>query len=201
MHPDQFTLLNSPDLNIFKRSVAELEYHVEILDLLGLDDTAKIQIHVGGVYDSKSDSMSRFIERYELLPEEIRRRLVIENDERLYSLRDCVGINFYCGIPVVFDAFHHQLYNNGEGVAAALRACARTWEEEDGLPMVDYSSQQADKRQGAHAETIDVRHFKRFIEESKPFDFDLMLEIKDKEESAAKAVKAVSKDKRFVGSV
>jgi UV DNA damage endonuclease len=36
MHPDQFTLINSPDRGIFNRSVRELRYHSDVLDLLGI---------------------------------------------------------------------------------------------------------------------------------------------------------------------
>jgi UV DNA damage endonuclease len=55
MHPDQFTLINSPDRGIFNRSVRELRYHSDVLDLLGTDLTAKIQIHVGGAYGNKEE--------------------------------------------------------------------------------------------------------------------------------------------------
>jgi UV DNA damage endonuclease len=48
MHPNQFTLINSINDEIFARSKKELKYHAEILDLMKLDTSAKIQIHVGG---------------------------------------------------------------------------------------------------------------------------------------------------------
>ena len=42
MHPDQFTLLNSLDEGIFDRSVRELSYHCDLLELLGTGPSAKI---------------------------------------------------------------------------------------------------------------------------------------------------------------
>jgi len=57
--------------------------------------------------------------------------------------------------------------------------------------MVDYSSE-GDKK-GAHSQTIDIRLFKRFLEQTQGLDFDVMLEIKDKEKSALKAVKYIKK--------
>jgi UV DNA damage endonuclease len=109
MHPDQFVLLNAPDTGVLERSIADLTYQSQVLNLLGLDDSAKLQIHAGGVYGNKTASMERFIKNYERLDETIRRRLVIENDERLYTVSDCLTIHKRTGIPVLFDVFHmHQ---------------------------------------------------------------------------------------------
>ena len=197
MHPDQFTLINSPDEDIFRRSSAELAYHARVLDLLGLDNTARIQVHAGGVYNDKPASIDRFCARFEKLPETVRRRLTVENDDRLYSVADCLQISRRTGVPVLFDSFHHRLNNRGEGTAAALAMAAATWKQADGLPMVDYSSQKKDARKGSHAESIDLRHFARFIAAVAGMDFDIMLEIKDKEKSALRARQQLVKMKRI----
>ncbi len=163
MHPDQFTLINSPSEDIFRRSAAELFYHARVLDMLGLDGTAKIQIHAGGVYNDKAASIDRFCARFEQLPETVRRRLVVENDDRLYSVTDCLLISRRTGVPVLFDSFHHRLNSRGESAAAGLAMAAATWKKVDGPPMVDYSSQKLGERTGSHAEHIDLKHFARFI--------------------------------------
>jgi UV DNA damage endonuclease len=197
MHPDQFTLINSPDPDIFRRSAVELNYHALVLDLLGLDLTAKIQIHGGGVYGDKAKSLDRFCGRFEQLDQQIRQRLVVENDDRQYSVADCLAISRRTGIPVLFDSFHHQLNRNGEDTVTALRLAAATWGKSDGLPMVDYSSQRKDERAGAHTERIDLKHFARFIAAAGGLDFDIMLEIKDKEKSALRARRFLAKTARI----
>jgi UV DNA damage endonuclease len=197
MHPDQFTLINSPDPAIFERSSAELAYHARVLDLLGLDLTAKMQIHGGGVYGDKKASLDRFCTRFERLDAKIRRRLVVENDDRQYGLADCLAVSRRTGIPVLFDSFHHQLNSNGEDAAAALRLAAATWGKSDGLPMVDYSSQKKGERPGAHAESIDLRSFAGFIAAGGALDFDIMLEIKDKEKSALRARRFLARINRI----
>ena len=64
MHPDQFVLLNAPDTGILQRSITDLVYQVQVLDLLGLDRSAKVQVHVGGVYGDKPASIDRFVKQY-----------------------------------------------------------------------------------------------------------------------------------------
>lgn len=192
MHPDQFTLINSPNNEIFNRSINELLYHSDVLDLLGLDTTAKIQIHVGGVYGDKTESMRRFVSRFFMLAKNIRERLVIENDDRLYSIKDCIALSEKTGIPVLFDSLHHECLNNGETFSEALDQASMTWQQKDGIPMIDYSQQQKGKRIGNHIETIDMKEFKTFLNEVSKKDFDMMCEIKDKELSAIPAQQFVS---------
>ncbi|MEM4133732.1 MAG: UV DNA damage repair endonuclease UvsE [Candidatus Micrarchaeia archaeon] len=191
MHPDQFVLINAKDKRIIESSIRELNYHCDVLDLMGLDSTAKVQIHVGGVYGNKEESIQRFIENYKKLPNKIKKRLVIENDERNYSLKDCVAIHQETKIPILFDSFHHLCLNNGETRREGIEIAMDTWKEKDGVLMTDYSSQEKNAKIGTHAKHIDIEDFKRYIEETKNLDFDIMLEIKDKEKSALKAKKLI----------
>jgi UV DNA damage endonuclease len=189
-HPGQYVLLNSPREDVVERSVAELMYHAELFDLMGLDDTAKIQIHTGGVYGDKAAAIDAFIDRYTDLPEPIRRRLVIENDERNYSLADNLAIHERTGIPLLFDVFHHTLLNDGESLPEALDAFMPTWDGH-GAPMMDYSTQNPDKQPGAHTQSIDIDDFAGVLAEIGDRDLDIMLEIKDKEQSALAAMALV----------
>jgi UV DNA damage endonuclease len=198
MHPDQFIILNSPDDRIVSRSIAELAYHAELLDLMGLDSSAKIQLHVGGLYGNPDESISRFIRIYARLDPAISRRLVIENDEQRFNAADCLRIHDETGVPVLFDVFHHACKNNGEDIGAMLYRIKKTWRRRDGTLMVDYSSQHPAKRRGGHAEHIDIGDFRKFLELSKPHDMDIMLEIKDKEASALAAISLASQDSRFI---
>ena len=209
MHPDQFVILNSPNAKTVKNSINELKYHCNILDAMCLDETAKVQIHVGGVYKNKQDATDRFIRIFnsnsKFVDGSIKKRLVIENDDRLYSLMDCLSINQETGIPIVFDAFHHELLNNDEPLRIALQKAMSTWKMGyDGFPMIDYSSQnKVDRgenkgRRGRHIETIDLLLFKRFLKETQHLNFDIMLEIKDKEKSALKALEVLRTNKYFI---
>lgn len=187
-HPDQFVVLNSPNPDIVERSIAELVYQGSMLDLMGLDSTAKLQIHLGGLYGDRDSAIERFIATWHTLPREVQVRLVVENDDRLFSLRDCLRLHEATGTPILFDNFHHECLNNGEPMAEALRLAAGTWHPtRDGVLMMDYSSQSLGERRGKHVSTIAEDLFRAFLVDLGDLDADIMLEIKDKEASAHKA--------------
>ncbi|MEW5826641.1 MAG: UV DNA damage repair endonuclease UvsE [Candidatus Bipolaricaulota bacterium] len=198
MHPGQYTVLNATDERIVKNAVRDLAYHVQLLDLMELDRTAKVQIHVGGVYGNRESSLARFVRVVRKLGEPIRRRLVVENDERGFPLADCLRIAEETGLPVVLDVCHHRLFSRGESLEDALFAAAATWRGEDGLPIVDYSSPRPGGRFGQHAESLDAEDFSAFLRVSAGLDIDVMLEVKDKEVSALRAIGLSRGDSRLV---
>ena len=114
MHPGQYTVLNSKNQKVFRNSIKDLEYHVNVLDLLGLNKTAKVQIHVGGVYNDKKTSLKRFKKRFLNLEQRLKNRLIIENDDKSYNLDDCLNINKSTEAPIVFDIYHHECNPSGK---------------------------------------------------------------------------------------
>ena len=197
MHPGQYTVLNSPDDTILARSIKELHYHADVLDALRLDTSAKMQIHIGGVYGDKDASIRRFIERYHTIDDTLKQRIVIENDDHSYTVNDCMRIYEETGVPILFDTFHDELNHSGLSNQDTLSCISRTWQDHDGIPMIDYSDYHSNGRRKSHAESIDISRFESFLTATRPYDFDIMLEIKDKETSALKAVEIARKDKRF----
>lgn len=193
MHPDQFVVINSKDPGIVGRSVEELKYHCQVLDCLELGETAKVQIHIGGVYEEKEKSMKRFIENYQKLPDFVKKRLVVENDDKSYSAKDCLEIYQKTKIPIVFDTLHHECLNNQEKARDVFEEIIKTWRKKDGLPMVDYSNRISGDNKCRHVQSLDPELFKKFIEETSELDFDIMLEIKDKELSAEKALEVIKR--------
>ena len=199
MHPDQFVILNSKSEDIVRNSIRELQYHCKLFDSMRLPTSAKIQIHGGGVYGDKKKAKKDFSNNFNnLLEENLKRRLVIENDDRSYSLQDCLDINSETGIPIVFDTFHHECLNNGETIQQSLSSFIKSWKYTiDGNPILDYSSQSTGERKGKHAKTLNITHFTHMYDEFKntikdnQVDLDIMLEIKDKEKSALMALKMI----------
>lgn len=194
MHPDQFVLINAKNQDIVANSIKELEYHTNLLDVMGLDHSAKVQIHIGGIYGYKERSKKQFIANYKnLLSEEIKKRLVIENDDHLYNLKDCIEMHEYTNIPILFDVFHHICFDSNLPLNNALQRSSSTWNHsKDGIMMIDYSNQEPNQRKGKHSKTLDIKQFEKFILSISNCDFDIILELKDKEKSAKKAIKVIN---------
>jgi len=100
----------------------------------------------------------------------------------------------YIDTPILFDLFHHICFDSNLSINEAIQKASSTWNRhKDGLMMIDYSSQEPNQRKGKHSETLDTKQFEKFILSVSDYDFDVILELKDKEKSAAKALKVLNK--------
>ncbi len=193
MHPGQYTVINSHKRDVANRAIEDLIYHNRFLDALDLDSSNKIIIHIGGVYGDKESAIKRFSKNYQTLDEPIKRRLLIENDDKSYNIEEVMEIGIKNKIPVVFDNLHHRV-NNCPGTDKYWIALAKkTWKKEDGKQKIHYSQQNILKNSGAHSETIDLLEFKEFLDKQIDVDLDIMLEVKDKNLSALKAINFLNK--------
>ena len=173
-HPGQYTVLGSARPEVVDASLAELEYQALLLRSLGLDTSHKLVIHLSGTAE-------RFLAGVERLSDDARARLVVENDER-WSLEEVLPL----GLPVVFDAFHHELRPSFPdlGVRAATLLAGETWTTRQ---EVHFSTQDPGKRAGAHSATLDPDAFVRFADAVGDLELDCVLEVKDKEQSVLRA--------------
>jgi UV DNA damage endonuclease len=185
MHPGQYTVLNSIREEVVSASLAELDYHAQFLEAIGQDFSSKIILHLGGTYGDKALSLQRFIANFRKLPERVQKRLVVENDEKNYTLSDALDVNDEIGVPVVFDVFHHSWNSSfpGESLTNLIHKAAATWKVQDGPPKVHYSNQWVGKPPGSHSKSIDLQAFAHFYTQVMDQRLDIMLEVKDKEQS------------------
>lgn len=193
MHPGQYTVLNSPDRGVVERAVDDLEYHNIVLDQLGVNAEHKLILHTGGVYDDKALAKQRFSAQYKLLSPSVRDRLVLENDDRLFTIEDVLDISADTGIPVVYDNHHNAVNPSRPDMTDRdwIERCIPTWEEKDGRPKIHYSQQDPGKRRGAHSATIAIDAFLTFYEQIP--DVDIMLEVKDKNVSAVRCLNCTTR--------
>lgn len=201
MHPNPIVYLNSPDSDVVKRSIEELEWHVKFLDSLNLDYTHKIVFHAGGVYGDKTEAIKRFVRVYNSLSEEFKNRLTLENDDRSYNVWDLININEATGIPIVFDNLHHKVLNTektkDKDIESILKKFFSSWDKKSGLPDIHYSTQRENARQGSHSESINIEEFADFFLKFYHLDFDIIFETKDKDKSVLALFELFKRDERF----
>ncbi|SDQ47247.1 UV DNA damage repair endonuclease UvsE [Carnobacterium viridans] len=195
MHPGQYTVLNSPDKDVVSRAVEDLNYHTRFLDSLGVGSAHKIILHIGGVYQEKEKAMERFVENYQtLLSDAVKKRLVIENDDRSYTVSEVLTISQVTGAPVIYDNLHNAINTSDvtKDDAYWIELTRKTWKSEDGRQKIHYSQQSPMNRIGAHTQTIAIEPFLNFYYQVSREDLDIMLEVKDKNLSAVKCITATT---------
>ncbi|WP_406786107.1 UV DNA damage repair endonuclease UvsE [Clostridium neuense] len=190
MHPGQYTVLNSINDEVVENAVRDLEYHTSFLDALEVDSKNKIILHIGGVYGDKQKASENFIKNYFKLPEKIKKRLIIENDDRNYNVEEVLNISKEISIPVVFDNLHNKLNPSPKKLSEGewISICKETWKKEDGRQKIHYSQHKNGGTFGAHSDTIFADEFLEFYNSLKDKDIDIMLEVKDKNLSAVKCI-------------
>jgi len=184
-HPSHFNALGSPNPTVVEKTIKELNAHSKIMDMMGLSATVynKINIHIGGAYGDKQATLKRWIDNYHLLDFNTKERLTVENDdkENMYSVRDLYhGISEQCGVPIVFDYFHHKFCTGGLSEQEALELAAKTWPK--GIPPCTHYSES--RRKEHLDESIKAQaHSDKIVDtiETYGIDIDVVVEAKHKE--------------------
>ena len=109
-HPGQYNVVGTPDEKTFLQTCEDLKYHADVLDLMELDQHSVIVVHGGGIYGDKEKTIDRWSRQYHRLPLNVQKRLVIENCEKCFSIKDCLKIAIKVNIPIVFDTHHFACY-------------------------------------------------------------------------------------------
>ncbi len=133
-HPDQFILLSALKPEITRLSIADLEYQAEVATWVGAD---VINIHAGGSYGNKAEALARVAAVVKTLPQAVRARLTLENDDRVYTPADLLPLCRDTGIPFVYDVHHHRCLPDGLSVEEVTAQALATWDRE---PLFHLSS-------------------------------------------------------------
>lgn len=200
-HPSQFIVLNSPDPELVRKSIWDLTSQAEMLDLMGLGPEAVLVVHVGGVYDDRLAARQRWIDTWPTLPEPVRRRLVLENDDLRFSCADVLHVHEHTGVRLIFDHQHFWCLNpEGQEMRDALSRMLASWPG-DTRPKVHFSSPRTELRQlvrknrktgkaetvnvapvwTGHADFVQPFEFISFMRVAEGLEFDVMIEAKAKD--------------------
>jgi UV DNA damage endonuclease len=199
-HPSQYIVLNSDSERTQVAAARDVEMQAALMDAMGLGPESVCILHVGGMVGGRDAALERFERGVELLSEAGRRRLILENDDRTFSLEDVLEVHRRTGLRVVWDILHHHC-NDPAGIPdrEALELALATWPDGE-LPKIHYSTpktamEERRKKVGrrverswvlpqlrAHADMIDPIAFEHFVTETAAgLDFDVMLEAKAKD--------------------
>lgn len=155
LHPDQYVVLSSDSPQVVQNSIKILERHARTFDLLGLPRSpwALMNIHGG-----KSQRAEQLIQVVSELPEAIRNRITLENDEYAYSAGEILDVCHRAGLPMVFDAHHHVCHEglttyDHPSVAEMFYAARETWSNPEWM-LVHISNGQDSFNDRQHSELI-----------------------------------------------
>lgn len=154
-HPDQFVVLSSPYPAVVANSMKELACQAWLAEAVGAD---VINLHAGGVYGNKSLALARLCQVFADLPENVRSRLSLENDDASYTVADLLPVCDQLAIPLVYDVHHHRCKPDGLSIEQATLLAGATWRRLGREPYCHLSSPRAGWGGGdvrPHADYID----------------------------------------------
>ncbi len=190
-HPGQYTQLGSPRKPVIENAIRDLDYHAELLSLLKLppqqDRDAVMILHLGGVFGDKAATLDRFRENYKKLPQGVKNRLVLENDDVSWSVHELLPLCEELNIPMVLDFHHHNIIFDPEQIREGTKDIVdlfprilATWKRKNITPKMHYSEPTPSAITGSQRR----KHNPRVATLPPcPPDMDLMIEAKDKEQA------------------
>lgn len=189
VHPDQFTILNSTKKEVFNRSINSLEYHYNILSKLNIKNKI-IVLHIGSGEFGKKKSITRFINNYSKLPAYLKETITLENDDKVYNIKDTLNLCIKLGIPMTLDYHHHICNSDDLIIEDYLEAILNTW---NNVPKIHFSSPKSKlkKEFRSHNDYINSSDFIAFLDKLKKVDIDvdIMIEAKAKDEALFRLIR------------
>jgi UV DNA damage endonuclease len=171
--------------------------HADILDMMKIDHSGIICVHGGGTYGDKENAIRRWIEQFDDLPKNVKKRLAIENCEKSYSVSDCVYIAEQCNISMIFDSHHYDCYsilhpNEIQDCPEDLiPQVVDTWKKLDRNPVMHISEQAPNKRIGAHSDYIEkIPQYMLNL----PEEYNCTLHIEVEAKAKEKAIKKIKEN-------
>jgi UV DNA damage endonuclease len=193
-HPDHFVILNSTNQEILKTSVKTLRMHEALLKGMKIPPIHRCVLHVGGGYKDKERALEQFIENWSFIPTTIQQMVMLENDDKTFSIGDTLYLGEKLAVPVVFDYHHHLVNDEGCNWEDEWQRIVHTWKDSP-LPIkMHISSPRDEKDSRAHADYIDKEMFLTFlhgIKGSVP-QIDCMVEAKGKDDALFRLMNELS---------
>ena len=186
MHVDPYYVLNSVSDNVVKSTINICKIYHNMFKLMKIK--SNLIFHVGGKTISKEEGIKRFINNFKLLDKEIQDMIMIENDDKIYNIIDCINISKEINCKICLDYHHYKCNNDKEDISNYLEYIFNTF---DGIPKVHFSSPKSKKEYRAHHDFIDIKEFVKFLNMIKVCDrdIDIMIEAKMKDDALFRLIR------------
>ncbi|MBP1949896.1 UV DNA damage repair endonuclease UvsE [Virgibacillus litoralis] len=195
-HPDHFVLLNSPGPDVLKNSIKSLRMHFRLLEGMGVNPEHRCVLHVGGGYGDKEKALEQFIHNWAFVSPELQSMIILENDDKVFTLSDTLYLSEKLAVPMVFD-YHHYLANHTEteNWRENWERIVQTWKSSTVPVKMHISSPKSDKQFRAHSDYVDSAMFMDFLREIKGTvsQIDCMIEAKQKDDALFKLMDDIQK--------
>ena len=183
MHLSEYCILNSTNKEVVKRSIDEIKYHYKLLKSFKVKPN--LIIHIGSKSFGKENSITRFINNFNKLPNYLKNTLLIENDDKVFNVEDTLKLCQKIKRPMVLDVHHHNCNKSEKDLSNYLNEIFNTW---DTTPKIHFSSPKNKKDFRAHNDYINSDDFINFIKLIDR-DIDIMLEAKAKDDALFRLVR------------
>lgn len=199
IHLDHYYVLNSTKEEVVSSTINILNFYKNIFKFMGI--CGKIIMHVGGATNGKREGIKRFCNNFKLLELDTQEIIILENDDKIYNIKNVLTICTKLNIPMVLDYHHFMCNKTNEKIEDYIIKIFNTWSEK---PKVHFSSPLDKKHYRSHHDYINVDDFLKFIDRIKfcNIDFDVMIEAKMKDEALFRLVRQIKykTDYRFIGN-
>ena len=192
MHLSEYCILNSTNKEVVKRSIDEIKYHYKLLKCFKVKPN--LIIHIGSKSFGKENSITRFINNFNKLPNCLKNALLIENDDKVFNVEDTLKLCQKIKRPMVLDVHHHNCNKTEKDLSNYLNEIFNTW---DTTPKIHFSSPKNKKDFRAHNDYINSYDFINFIKLIDR-DIDVMLEAKAKDDALFRLVRELKYKTNYI---
>ena len=197
-HPDEFCLLTSDKDIVTNNSIDILKFHLEIFKLLGIN--GRCVLHIGSSKPTKYEALLRFKDNFNKLSNELKNLIILENDDKTYTVSDTLTLCEELNIPMVLD-YHHFICNHekNEKINKLLPRIIKTWDNTNLNPKMHFSTSINSIQKRNHSTYLNYNFFIKFLKLLKPLntDIDIMLEAKGRDEALFRLIRQLKFYKDF----
>ena len=196
IHLDPYCVLNSTNKDVVNSTINIIKFHKNMLKEMNIK--TNMIMHIGSNTFGKQNSIKRFINNFKLLDEESKKLIILENDDKIFNIKDTLEICKTLNIPMVLDYHHHICNNDNLKLEDYIEEIFKTWKND--IPKIHLSSPKNKKEYRSHHDYIDINDFINLIKAINiNKDFDIMIEAKEKDEALFKLTRELKyKNYKFI---